>query len=260
MPTAPLELYLFPPAPPSPAIPGHVRVPLRQVYLQAQACCSHYVKLTPCQEPSSSPTKWASSADFPILVSADNSLPDMKPWSHLWVLPPSSRSPLPGPCHGAAWGPGLSHFPTAHSATRHSAFVPTIPPMGLPCSGSRLFLQKPLRHQSRKLLEVSGDALPHRESPESLVDIQMSTLSPALGVFPPECVPLPLARLPASVSPVPNVHSCLSPIFPMRRRPHPQLSCSAPSPQCPAGQDLACPVRVGWLSRCTEEAWGPSLG
>lgn len=130
MPTAPLELSLFPPAPPFPAIPGHVRVPLLQVYVQAQACCSHYVKLTPCQEPSSSPTKWASSADFPILVSADNSLPDMKPWSHLWVLPPSSRSPLPGPRHGTAWGPGLSHFPTARSATRHSAFVPHSPARG----------------------------------------------------------------------------------------------------------------------------------
>ena len=49
--------------------------------------CSH---LSPRSEPSASPTKQASSTDFPIRGSGDNTLLDLKPWSHHPWAPPST--------------------------------------------------------------------------------------------------------------------------------------------------------------------------
>lgn len=49
MPTAPLELSLIPPAPPPPAIPGHISVPPPHLRgpLQVRACCFHLLQLQP---------------------------------------------------------------------------------------------------------------------------------------------------------------------------------------------------------------------
>lgn len=137
-------------------------------------------------------------------------------------LSPPSIFPLPGPCHVAASprGPGFSHFPTA-PATRHSAFV------------TLLFLRKPLRHRARKLLEASGDALPPRESPESLASRSgVNTESGSWSLFPERSPLLQPGCLPQFLQ---DLTCALASLLPPPDEETPQLSCSAPSPQCPAG-------------------------
>lgn len=138
-------------------------------------------------------------------------------------------------------GPGFSHFPTPCSATCHSAFVTVCPPVGLPCFGRRLFLRKPfvtILGSFWKLLVTP--CLRSRKSPESLAShVGVHAESCSWSLFHP-----PPARLPASVSPRPNVCSCLCPPPPEEETPPPrQPSCSPPSPHCQWGQGLAvlCP-------------------